>query len=149
MWVTGITNFTAETTRDWLQLHPFNGLFSRTTWVSRYQKAKTSLDLNEARDYGVWDAVASAVPCADNLHLTPDRQPHQHLMTQFLQAGYSSLCPINGVKALKAETRRFIIKERDALLLHYFVFCVYELWLLIPIIIYCQNLPAQTTENRQ
>ena len=31
----------------------FNGLFSRTTWVSRYQKGKTSLDLNEARDYGV------------------------------------------------------------------------------------------------
>jgi len=31
----------------------FNGLFSRTTWVSQYQKGKTSLDLNEARDYGV------------------------------------------------------------------------------------------------
>ena len=34
-------------------LHPFNGFFSRTTWVSRYQKGKTSLDLNEARDDGV------------------------------------------------------------------------------------------------
>jgi len=34
-------------------LHPFNGLSSRTTWVSRYQKDKTSLDLNEARDDGV------------------------------------------------------------------------------------------------
>jgi len=31
-------------------LNPFNGLFSRTTWVSWYQKGKTSLDLNEARD---------------------------------------------------------------------------------------------------
>ena len=31
--------------------HPFNGLSSRTTLVSRYQKGKTSLDLNEARDY--------------------------------------------------------------------------------------------------
>jgi len=31
----------------------FNGLFSRTTWVSRYQKGKTSLDLNEARGDGV------------------------------------------------------------------------------------------------
>ena len=30
---------------------PVNGLFSRTTWVSRYQKSKTSL---EARDDGVW-----------------------------------------------------------------------------------------------
>jgi len=35
------------------QLHllfPFNDLFSRSAWVGRYQKGKTSLDLNEARD---------------------------------------------------------------------------------------------------
>jgi len=32
------------------QQHPFNGPFSSTTWVSRYQKGKTSLDLNQARD---------------------------------------------------------------------------------------------------
>jgi len=37
-----------------IQLHPFNGLYSRTTWVSQYQKGKTSLDLNEVRDYGVF-----------------------------------------------------------------------------------------------
>jgi len=36
-----------------LLLHPFNGLLSRTTWVSRYQKGKTCLDLNEAKDDGV------------------------------------------------------------------------------------------------
>ena len=51
-----------------LLLHPFDGLFSRTTWVSRYQKSKTSLDLYEAKD-----AVASAGPYANNLHLAPDR----------------------------------------------------------------------------
>jgi len=34
-------------------LHPFNGLFYRTTWVSRYQKGETSLHLKEARDNGV------------------------------------------------------------------------------------------------
>jgi len=35
---------------------PFDGLFSRTTWLgplSQYQKGKTSMDLNEARDDGV------------------------------------------------------------------------------------------------
>jgi len=32
---------------------PVNGLFFRTTWVSQYQRGKTSLDLNEARDDGV------------------------------------------------------------------------------------------------
>jgi len=30
--------------------HPFNGPFSRTTQVSRYQKGKTDLDFTEARD---------------------------------------------------------------------------------------------------
>jgi len=33
--------------------HPFNGLLSQTTWVSRYQKGKISLDLNKARYNGV------------------------------------------------------------------------------------------------
>ena len=33
-----------------LLLQPFNGLFSRPTWVSRYQKGKTNLDFTGARD---------------------------------------------------------------------------------------------------
>ena len=36
-----------------LPLYPFDSLFSRTTWISQYQKGKTSLDLNEASDDGV------------------------------------------------------------------------------------------------
>jgi len=36
-----------------LILHPLKSLFSRITWVNWYQKGKTSLDLNEARDDGV------------------------------------------------------------------------------------------------
>jgi len=35
-------------------LHPFNDFFPGTTWVSRYQKGKTRLDLSEAREDGVW-----------------------------------------------------------------------------------------------
>jgi len=34
-------------------LHSFNGLFSRTAWVSHCQNGKTFLDCNEARDGGV------------------------------------------------------------------------------------------------
>ena len=60
-----------------LQLQPFNGLFSRTTWVSRYQKGKTNLDFTGARE---WVAVASAGPYA-SLHLAPDRQPHHSFFT--------------------------------------------------------------------
>ena len=46
--------------------HPFNGLSSITTWVSRHQKGQTSLD--ESGDDGV--AVASAGPYANHFHLT-------------------------------------------------------------------------------
>jgi len=35
-----------------LSLKSLNSLFSKTTWASQYQKGKTSLDLNEARDNG-------------------------------------------------------------------------------------------------
>ena len=42
---------------------------------------------------------------ANHLHLTPDRQPCQHLITPyFLLAGCPSCRPTNGVKALKAGT---------------------------------------------
>jgi len=37
-----------------LLLHPFNGLFSSTACVNECQKGKTGLDLNEARDDGIW-----------------------------------------------------------------------------------------------
>ena len=40
-----------------LLLRLFNSLFSRTTWVSWYQKGKTSLDLNEARDGDVLGCI--------------------------------------------------------------------------------------------
>jgi len=50
--------------------HLFNGPFSGTTQVSRYQKGKTNLDFTEARD-SEWQ-LASAGPYA-SLHLAPDR----------------------------------------------------------------------------
>jgi len=53
------------------QQHAFYSLFSRTTWVSQYQKGKTILDFNEARDNGV--ALVSAGPYASHLHFIPGR----------------------------------------------------------------------------
>jgi len=61
--------------------HPFSGFFSWTTWVSPYQKDITIMDCNEARDVGV--AVALSGAYTDYLHLAPDRQPHQFLITRF------------------------------------------------------------------
>ena len=76
----------AKLTRKLLQLllHPLNSLFSRTTRVSRYQKGKTSLDINEAVGCSSisWTICKQSAPRSE--------QPHQHFVTQFLQAGCSS-----------------------------------------------------------
>ena len=95
------TDFITTTT---LLLHPFNGLFSRTTRVSRYQKGKTSLDLNEARDDGVlrwqWHQLDHMQTSCTLL------QTDNHTNTsslKFLQARCSSRRPTNSVKALKAK----------------------------------------------
>jgi len=60
---------------------------------------QTILDFTGVRDAGV--VVASAEPYANHLHLAPDREPHQHLTTQFLQAACPSSRPTNSVKAQK------------------------------------------------
>ena len=46
-------------------------------------------------------AVASAGPYANNVHLAPDRQSHQHLITQFFYRPDALLRPTNSVSALK------------------------------------------------
>jgi len=60
-------------------LHPFNSLFSRTTWVRRYEKDKTSLDLSEARDAVLGCHGINWTMCKQSASSSsPDRQPHQH-----------------------------------------------------------------------
>jgi len=83
---------------DWCVLHilnatttattaPFNGFFSRTTWVNRYQKGKTSLDLNEARDDGVWGCsgmcwtICKSAPCSWQI---PRQHPTIHFATGWI-----------------------------------------------------------------
>ena len=53
---------------------------------------ETILGFIKARDDGV--AVASPVPYASQLHLTPDIQPCQHLITQFV-TGWTLFLPPN------------------------------------------------------
>jgi len=48
---------------------------------SWYQKGRTILDFIEERDNLV-AVVASAGTYANHLHFAPDKQPHQHLITQ-------------------------------------------------------------------
>ena len=69
-----------------LLLDPFNGFFSRTTWVSRYQKGKTSLDLNEPRDDWVLDGSGiSWMICKRSAPRSRQAATPTHV-TQFLQA---------------------------------------------------------------
>ena len=65
-----------------LQLHPFSGLFSRTTWLSRYQKGKPGLNLNKARA-----DVALGWQRRELDHMQTIRT---NLITQFLRAERSS-----------------------------------------------------------
>ena len=53
-----------------LLLHPFNGLFSRTTWVSWHQKGKSFWILLVQEMMG-WHMVVE--PYANHLHLVPGR----------------------------------------------------------------------------
>jgi len=40
-----------------------------------------------------WDAVTSAGPYANNLHLDPDTEPNQYLITQFFTGRMLFLVP--------------------------------------------------------
>jgi len=78
--------------------HLFNGPFSGTTQVSRYQKGKTNLDFTEASDSEwQWHQLGHMQVCTllqtDNHTSTPPRC--------FLQAGCPSCHPTNSIKALK------------------------------------------------
>ena len=79
--------------------HPFNGPFSGTTQVGRYQKGKTNLDFNEARDSEwQWHQLGHMQVCT---LLQTDNHTNNRPLS-FLQAGCPSCRPTNSVKALKA-----------------------------------------------
>jgi len=75
----------------------FNGPLSRTTWVSRYQKGKTNLDLWEqdtVSGSGIRWAICISAPRPRQI-TTP--APHHSV----LQAGCPFCCQTISVKALK------------------------------------------------
>jgi len=78
--------------------HPFNGSFSGTTQVSRYQKGKINLDFTEARDSEwQWHQLG-------HMQVSTLLQTDNHISTpplSYLQVGCPSCRPTNSVKALK------------------------------------------------
>ena len=78
--------------------HPFNGPFSGTTRVSRYQKGKTNLDSLKQETVsgsGISWAICKSAP--HSRQITTPAPPQ----LSFLQAGCPSCRPTNSVKALK------------------------------------------------
>jgi len=81
--------------------HPFNGPFSETTRVSRYQRGKTNLDFTEARDSEwQWQQLDHMQVCTS---LQTDDHPNNPQQSVFLQAGCPSCHPTNSIIALKAD----------------------------------------------
>jgi len=83
-----------------INTHAFNGPFSGTTRVGRYQKGKTNLDFTEARySEWQWHQLGHMQVCtslqADNHANTPP--------LSFLQAGCSSRRPTNSVNCQSTE----------------------------------------------
>ena len=83
---------------DGVTLHPFNGPFSGTTRVSRYQKGKTNLDFTEARNSKwQWHQLGCMQVCtslqADNHASTPPLfyRPDALPAAQLCQTGESVL----------------------------------------------------------
>jgi len=82
--------------------HPFNGPFSRTARVGRYQKGKTNLDFTEARD-SEWQSHHLG-----HMQVCTLIQTDNHASTSplsFLQARCPSCRPTNSIKAQKANNK--------------------------------------------
>ena len=79
---------------------PFNGPFSGTTQVSRYQNGKTNLNFTEEQtvsDSGISWAICKSAP--RSRQITTPATHHS-----FLHSGCPSCRPSNSVKALKAKS---------------------------------------------
>ena len=96
----------AKTVEEVINTHLFNGPFSGTTQVSRYQTGKTNLDFTETRDSEwQWHQLGHMQVCTllqtDNHTSTPQ--------LSFLQARCPSCRPTNSIKALKARSLELVL----------------------------------------
>jgi len=93
-----LTGYIAHQPQVTTHTHTFNGHFSGTTQVSRYQKGKTSLHFTEARDSErQWHQLGHMQVCTS---LQTDNHASIPPLS-FLQARCLSCRPTNSVKALE------------------------------------------------
>ena len=99
--------------------HPFNGPFSGTTQVSRYQKGKTNLDFTEATD-SEWQWHQLGYMHYASLHLAPDRQPSQHPTTLFFTGRMPFLPPNQQRQSSEGKPKsRNLIRRRSTMMWSY------------------------------
>jgi len=80
--------------------YPFS---TRTTWISQYQKGKTSLDLNEARDDGVVGWQWHQLDHMQSVCTLIQTDNHTNTSSlNFFTGRMLFQCPTNNVKSLKA-----------------------------------------------
>ena len=81
LYVTGLPSYAlTRKAHTHTHTHPFNGPFSGTTRVSRYQKGKTNLDYTEARDSDwQWHQLGHMQVCTSLQTTTP--APHHAVFT--------------------------------------------------------------------
>jgi len=88
--------------------HTFNSSLSGITRVSRYQKGKTNLDFNGAKDSEwQWHLLGHMQVCTS---LQTDNHASNQPLS-FLQAGCPSCRPTNSVKALKALSKTECLRK--------------------------------------
>ena len=96
---------------DYNHLQPFNGLFSRTTWVSRYtRKVKPIWILLEQETVSGSGISWAICKPASRSRQTTTPTPHH----SFFTAGCPSCRPTNSVKALKSgrlKSKKLICSE--------------------------------------
>jgi len=105
-----------------LLLHPFNGLFSKTTWVRRYQKSKSILHLNQARDDGVlgcsgisWTICKQSAPRSRQITMPT---PHHSIFTgRMLFLMPNQQC--HNTEGLRLTCQQRIIKDKSNVLFYF------------------------------
>ena len=89
------------------QQQPFNGLFSRITWVSRYQKGKTNLDFTGARDSEwQWHQLGHMQVCTS---LQTDNHANTPPLVFYRQDALPAAQPTASIRLMKLMQKREII----------------------------------------
>ena len=92
--------------------HTFNGPFSETTRVSRYQKGKTNLDFTEARDsQWQWHQLGQSQSCSRQITMPVPHHSRVFYRPDALPAANQQRQSTEGIRMIRTEAKRKIRNE--------------------------------------